>query len=452
MKNEKGDTSDITISTFRKYKNNEHELLQINDFDFVNDKVERVKTYKITKLGGGKSGALIYKIQDVNNLQTEQLLKIYKEKSNLERNIREISVYCTFDTIKKDIKNIELPFFPTILTKGYIKKDSEFYPETPYIITTLAKGKDLRKILTEYKTHLDMKVKDKDGKLLYNYKLFYDIMTKILDSLLKINEIISFSHEDLHPENIMINIDKDTNSLIDITIIDFDLAEIGDVHYDDNKINPVTRPFTRRISRCVPKKLNKTIEKVFEEDKDTYNDFLKEFDKCPLFRSLIKSNKDFNKIKLDRVVVIYYLFIFGYILKDKVVEDLEKEQDKLEKERVIFLKNNLKKIEADPKELLKQNKLKEYEELIKYKKNIDKNIEEIERNIHGEKGKYYTEVFFRDYDTLINVVSIDSSNELFYKDALSKFNQIYRNISNTDNFKQIYHDISNSDKNKKSVY
>jgi hypothetical protein len=418
------DIKDIIISSFTNVKHNEDELLQINDFnididiDKVNRTVTRVKTYEITKIGGGRSGALIYKIQDVNRLQTKQILKIYKEKSNLEKNIREISVYCTIEKIKeepkeeikelkeklkkelneevkekleKEIKeleeklkeklkdiNIKLLPFPKLITKGYITKDSELYPETPYIITTFTEGEKLSEILINYKKYLH--IKDNDDKLLYNnYRLFYDIMKKILESLLNINKIISFSHEDLHPGNIMIKIDN--NKLEDITIIDFDLSEIGDIHYDDNKINPVKRPYTRRITRCVPDILNDTIKEVFKEDKDIYNDFLKKFNNCPLFRSLFNSNKEFNKIKLDRVVVIYYLFIFGYILKD-----------------------------------------------------IGKNITEIERKIqiHREKGEYYTKVFFTDYDTLINSVSIDTSNEVFYNDALNKFQIIYYKTSHID--------------------
>ena len=270
-----------------------------DDIKFDKLKITKFNTgdiyFKIEKLGDGKSGALIYKLIEINNNnkiknKEVKVLKIYKEKGNLERNIREISVYCTFEKIKDLHKEEKLPF-PKILEMGFITKESDIYPETPYIITELAKGISLTKFLKNYEE--------------YNIDILYNIMLKIIENLLNINKIIKFSHEDLHPDNIMVDIiDKEE---INVTFIDFDLTELGDLHYTENTINPIKRPYSRRLTRCVPGKMNELIEIIFKKNNDIYKNFLKRFDKCNFFSSIFKSTKEFNKIKLDRVVIIYYL-------------------------------------------------------------------------------------------------------------------------------------------------
>ena len=360
---------DITInSSLFKEKNNE--ILQI--VDLLLDPPKDILSYTFKKIIDGKSGAILYILTEEEEKKT--VLKVYKKKDNLERNIREISIYCTFAKIQEELKE-DLPF-PKILKTGFITKKSHIYPESPYIITSFAKGEDLSKILEK---NAD------DNRFYTNKTIFYHIMIKILQSLKKINEIIPFSHEDLHPGNIKIEFDEKNKILKNITIIDFDLAEIGDIHYEDNKINTIKRPYTRKFTKCVPGILNKTIEKVFEKEKHIYEKFLKKFDKCSLSKT-VGYNNEYNKIKLDRVVVIYYLFIFGYILKDKIIKDLETIKDKL-----------TKKNEID---------------------DIDKEI---------IKKKDYPEYFFEYYKTLINNVSSNSTNIYFYNDAKNKFEDMYNN-------------------------
>jgi len=372
--------------------------VDINGKHIINlDENGNIKTYETKKIGDGKSGALVYKIQQLHNNSIEkQLLKIYVEQKNSERNIREISIYCTFEKIKNEENNKnDLSFFPKLIEKGFIKKKSKTYPGCPYIITELVQGISLYKILKHNKCYTD-----KD--------LFFKIMMKILNSLLYINRIIAFSHEDLHPGNIIINIDT-KNELKDVKIIDFDLAEMGTMSYKQNINNPVTRPYSRRISNCVPGVLNKLIEKVFKKDKDVYNKFLKNFNQCSLIRSVFKSDKDFNKIKLDRVVIVYYLFIFGYILKDKIIVDLETKKDKI----IVDLET-------------KKDKLTKKHEI----DNIDNEIKKIND---------YPQYFFDYYITLTNNISSDSiTNILFYEDAIAKFEYMYKNTTYFDNLKNIY--------------
>jgi hypothetical protein len=376
-------------------------------------------SYNFIKIFEGKSGAVLYILTNKEKEKEKSVLKVYNVKGNLERNIREISIYCTFDKIQKD-KKINLPF-PKLLKTGFIIKDSDLYPETPYIITSFAEGENLMKIL----------IKNADDNEFYHDKtIFYIIMKKILNGLLDINKLIPFSHEDLHPGNIMIDIKKDikkdnNNKIIkddnvNITIIDFDLSEIGDIHYENNKINPIKRPISRRFTKCVPDILNITIEKVFEKEKHIYKKFLKNFDKCSLSKTF-----GYNKIKLDRVVVIYYLFIFGYILKDNVVEKLEKQKQDLitcminKKQDLITCVNT--------KQDLITEVIKKQSNNIEIKQGDKEIINKIDEKIKSKKD--YTKDFFDDYETLTNIVSTDDSNIYFYENALKIFEGRYNSVN-----------------------
>ena len=383
--------------------------------------------YKYKKTLGGKSGASVYMIEKQEkgvSKQEEKVLKIYNT-DNLDRDIREISVYCIFNKIYNKL-NLDEMYVPVIEEMGIINKESNIKPNKPYIITSKARGIGLDKLLY-------------NNKILNNNKLCYDIMVKILENLLDINKKIYFSHEDLHPGNIMIDIDNTEQILKNVTFIDFDLAEVGDIHYEDNKINPIKRPYSRRITKCVPNVLNEVIKKFFENNKDIYNNFLKRFNKCNISTSVFKSEEEFDKIILDRVVVIYYLFIFGYLLKDKVVNDLENDIVVIEKEkekRKSILEKEKKQIEKE----LTEKHIKILKEIKGYEKEINDKKYEIQR----EKDKDYVETFFENYNNLINSVSNDNTTNIyFYEQSIVRFKHYYNNINDNQVLK---------DEIKKSIY
>ena len=246
-----------------------------------------------------------------DDFKNKSILKIYTDvessligpdkfaalnSDKLLRAMREIAAYCTFN-------GIDLDFIPKMSQYGNIEKIGvdfvskygkpiknpyEKMANNPYIITDIADGEQLRTVLKNYQTtSVDLK----------------QVLIKIIEHLKQLNENFTFSHEDFHPENIYIQ-----NNPLKVTFIDFDLAEFGDKNYGDNII-PVDRPFSRRLTSCVPSVLNDTLNEIVDQGR------------LGELRRAIKCDKN---TKLDRVAVIYYIYMITFLTNDATFKDFIK--------------------------------------------------------------------------------------------------------------------------------
>ena len=290
--------------------------------------------YTFERYGGGKSGAIVYILTPNSYGSSDKMLKIYTSvKSELKglkgmldtytavdnpeklhRAMREIAVYCTFNKMNKT-------YIPKMQRYGKLdsiafgdgdetKRIYSNMKDNPYIITDVAKGESLRNLLEKY---------NKGMTNAYRVKL-YNIIQTMLIQLKELNENTKFSHEDFHPENIYVD-----ETTLNVTFIDFDLAEFGDDNYENNLI-PIKRPGSRDVTSCVPGVLNDTLKEIVGES--VLGELRRKFNTICAFKNP----------KLDRVAVLYYLYIFTYLMdKDKFktfFNDYKELFDKINDEKV----------------------------------------------------------------------------------------------------------------------
>ncbi len=177
---------------------------------------------KIDTISGGKSGALIFIVEDSN--KDRYILKFYNKKKN-SRPFREILCMCVLSGTSG---------FPELIEMGYANKPLEWHPRIKkdsilglYVVMKIVPGVTLSKY--------NIKSNPKDA-----LNISLSILHRILQARCKLGK--SFEHFDLHPDNIFIN-DKCTNEKLyykndtyitqcpSVTIIDFDLVEADKIDF-----------------------------------------------------------------------------------------------------------------------------------------------------------------------------------------------------------------------------
>ncbi len=220
---------EIKLKMSKKTLTNKNISSCISDLEKLKEEgnINITKKYNlIKKISSGKSGALVFVVED--EFKEQFILKFYNLKKN-SRPFREILCMCALSGE---------PGFPELVEFGYADKPISWASDSIlenilglYVVMRIIKGEELSK--------LNIKIGSKNA-----LTISLGILYRIIQARIKLGP--NFEHFDLHPENIFIDTEcKNTTDIEKIyldndkyvldcpkvSIIDFDLVEADKINF-----------------------------------------------------------------------------------------------------------------------------------------------------------------------------------------------------------------------------